>query len=259
MTLATGEQIPFEGPQPAPEPRAIRRGVKAAAWKLLVYGTPGIGKSTLAAAAPAPYFLDLENGIARIDCAGSPARLTTLTEVYDEIAWFKGQTEFQTLVVDTIDELEKMLSARVVAGWDKPDVKTVADIPYGRGGDLLVHAWRELLDGFDRLVAGGKNVLFTGHEQIIKFENPSDANFDFYAVNVHKKVAPVVTAKLDAVFYARYETFVTGVDEKKGKGKAGGQGRRVLHTQQGPSFIAKSRFQMPAVVPLDKNVFTFIK
>jgi hypothetical protein len=99
---------------------------------------------------------------------------------------------------------------------------------------------------------------FTGHEQIVKFENPSDANFDFYTVNVHKKAAPVVTAKLDAVFYATYETFVAGVDAK-GKGKASGQGRRILRCQQGASWIAKNRFGMPDVVPLDAQVFTYIK
>jgi hypothetical protein len=226
---------------------------------VLVYGVPGIGKSTLAAHAPRPYFLDLEGGIDRVDCAASPQRLTTLTEVYDEIRWFKGQDEFQTLVVDTIDELEKMLAAKVVSAWNKPDVRTVADIPYGRGGDMLVAEWRELIDGFDRLVRSGKNVLFTGHEQVVKFENPSDANFDFYTVNLHKKVGPVVTAKLDAVLYAKYETIVTGVDEKKGKGKATGQGRRILCTQQGASFIAKNRFGLPPVVAMEPGVFTAIK
>lgn len=252
------EPIPFEGPQPAPEPRAIRRGLKPAAWKVLVYGVPGIGKSTLASYAPSPYFLDLEGGINQLDVAASPKRLTSLIEVYDEIRWFKGQDEFKTLVVDSIGEMERMLEARIVADWGKSDVKTVADIPYGRGGEMLVGAWNDLLEGFDRLTDAGKNILFTGHETVLTFENPSDANYSYHTINSHKKTAPKIFARLDGVFFARYEMFVTGADAK-GKGKASGQGRRVLHTQERPTWKAKTRWTMPEVVPLDKNVFGYLK
>jgi len=239
----------------APDPFAVIHGKTPAAWKVLVYSTPGVGKSTWAAFAPKPIFLDLENGLDRVDCTKTPKQLTTIEEVIDWLRWFI-RSEYQTVVIDTIDEVEKFLSAKVVAAWnhDNKKVTTVADIPYGRGGDLLVAQWRDFISKLDHVHNAGKNVLLIGHEQIVKFENPSGANYDFYTVNIHKKAAPVVMAKLDGVFFARIDTYFKG--EKDGKGKAVAAGERVLYTTQGGSFVAKSRFDLPDSLPLDGAVFS---
>jgi hypothetical protein len=136
--------------------------------------------------------------------------------------------------------------------------ETVADIPYGRGTERLVLEWRGMIDLFEAIVDSGKNVLLTGHEQVVKFENPTDANYDFYAVNLNKRVAPVVTAKLDAVLFAQFETVVKAGDRDK-KGKASSTGERILRTQQGSSWIAKNRFSLPDVLPLSPQLFELIK
>ncbi len=239
-----------------PDPFAVIHGRQPAAWKVLIYSCPGTGKSTWATFAPKPIFLDLENGLARIDCSKTPKQLQSLEEVTDWLRWFI-KSEYETVVIDTIDELEKFLAAKVVAAWNrdsKPKVDTVSDIPYGRGGDLLVARWREFITILDHVQKAGKNVLLVGHEQIVKFENPLGANYDFYTVNIHKKAAPVVMAKLDGVFFARIDTYFKG--EKDGKGKAVAAGERVLYTTQGGSFVAKSRFDLPDSLPLDGAVFS---
>jgi len=239
----------------AADPFSVVHGKQPAAWKVLVYSNPGVGKSTWAALAPKHIFLDLENGLARVDCTKTPHQLKSYEEVVDWLRWFI-KSEYQTVVIDTVDELEKFLSAKVVATWnqDNKKVTTVADIPYGRGGDLLVARWRDFIAILDHVHATGKNVLLLGHEQIVKFENPTGANYDFYTVNIHKKAAPVVMAKLDGVFFARIDTYFKG--EKDGKGKAVAAGERVLYTTQGGSFVAKSRFDLPDSLPLDGAVFS---
>ena len=269
MKAAEQLEIPFEGPKAttptepaaAPDPFTPIRGIRPRAWKMLVYGKPGIGKSTLGTFAPAPLFLDLESGLDRVDCAKTPERLRSLDDVLAWLRWVIRSAEYQTVVIDTIDELERFLAARVVEAWNKDNraVKTVADIPYGRGGDLLAAEWKHVIDVFDHLSTAGKNVLLIGHEQVTKFENPSDANFDLWTPNLHKKAYPVVTAKLDAVLYARWEVFVRDADKLKGKGKAQSTGERVVHTIDGGSFIAKNRFGLAEVEPMNGDLFAKIK
>lgn len=251
-------EIPFGAQPPQVDPYQIKRGVTPSAWKILIYGRPGVGKSTLATHAPSPFFLDLENGLKRVDCAKTPNPLTSFDEVVGWLRWFVKNQEFKTVVIDTIDALERFLAQRVVEAWNRGNkqVKTVADIPYGRGGDLLVAEWMGVIDIFNKVETAGKNIILTGHEQINKFENPIDDNFDFYSVNIHKKTAPVVTAKLDAVFYARFETIVK--DATDGKGKAVTTGRRVLSTNHAGSFVAKSRFKLPDVVEMNDQFFQAI-
>lgn len=227
-------------------------------WSILLYGVPGIGKSTFGTYAPSPLFLDLENGLGRVDCAKTPKRLTSYEDVLAWMRWFVKSPAYKTVVIDTVDELEKFLSARALASYNRDvrtPAKTIADIPYGRGGDLLVAEWRAFIDILEHVRNAGKNVLLIGHEQIVKFENPSDANYDFYTVNLHKKSAPVVTAKMDAVLFARFETILRDKDEKKGKGKAATTGERVLQTTQGASWIAKNRFGLDSEVPMDGQFF----
>lgn len=234
-------------------------GFAPKAWKIGIYGTPGVGKSMMATHAPNPYFLDLENGLREFDVKKTPFVLTTLAEVIDCLRWVIKQ-DYKTIVIDTVDELERMLSAKVVAAYNsdaKRPVKTVGEIPYGKGGDVLAEEWRGFLSILDKLNAAGKNVILVGHEQIVKFENPEDANYDYYTLNVHKKAAPILTAKLDALLFARFETLVKDKDE--GKGKAVGTGERVIHAQQGASFIAKNRFGLPAKMKLDQTLFEKIK
>ena len=236
-------------------PFQIIEGIQPAAWKALIYGAPGVGKSSLGAFAPSPLFIDLENGLARVNCAKTP-KLSSMEEVKDALRYVVQSQKYKTAVIDTIDELEKLLTQKVLLEWNaanKVKAKTLADIPYGRGGDLIVNEWRNLIEVFNILVERGKNVLLIGHEQVVKFENPTDANYDFFTVNIHKKAAPVVMAKLDAVLFARFEAIVK--ESQSGKGKAVATGERVLMTNQGASWIAKNRFQLPERMPLDGKLF----
>jgi hypothetical protein len=258
------ELQPIEEPQAAPEPAEellppggmrVLRGVTPQAWKVLIYGKPGVGKSSLGARAPKPLFLDLEGGLSRIDCAKTPKKLTTIEEVRDWLRYVIRSREYQTVVIDTVDEIDKMLSDSVIATWNKTHtkVKALSDIPYGRGGDLLVAEWREFIENLAAVTSFGKNVLLIGHEQVVKFENPTGANYDFYTVNVHKKAAPILVAKLDAVLFTQFDTFVKNAEEDKGKAVA--TGRRILLTNDGSSWEAKNRFGLPNVINNDD--FTF--
>ena len=87
----------------------LRRGRVTRPQKSAIYGPEGVGKTTLASQAPNPVFLDTEGGTDHLDVA----RLTA--EKWEDILAIINQLatephEFRTLVIDTIDWLEKRLA-----------------------------------------------------------------------------------------------------------------------------------------------------
>jgi hypothetical protein len=58
----------------------IQSGRSTAPPRLMIYGTEGIGKSTLAARAPQPIFIQTEDGLGEIDCHKFP-----LATTFDEV------------------------------------------------------------------------------------------------------------------------------------------------------------------------------
>lgn len=240
---------------------SIRRGKKPGAWKVILYGQPGIGKSTLASFAPAPFFLDLENGLKELDINGTPDPVTSYDEMKDWLRDLMRDKEFQTIVIDTMDVVERWLSARVVETWNrnnKPKVKMVSEIGWGKDGGLIADEWRDFVDILEHINRAGKNVLIVGHQKVEKFKNPMDLDYDYFVYNIHKKAEEYVTGKMDAVLYCRKEQIVKG-DAEDTKGKAVTTSRRLVFTDQGASYTAKNRWNMPAEVPMDRGLFDLFK
>jgi len=104
--------------------QTIHRGVRHLPPRLLIYGTEGIGKSSTAAGAPNPIFVSTEDGLAQIDCHAFP-----LAQSFEEVtsalmALAAEEHEYQTVVIDTLDWLERLIWARVCADRN---VKNIED------------------------------------------------------------------------------------------------------------------------------------
>ena len=81
----------------------ITRGKQAKAQRVIIYGTEGIGKSTLAAQFPNPLFIDTEGSTSNMDVARMD-KPTSWTMLMNQIAFVKvNPTVCDTLIVDTID------------------------------------------------------------------------------------------------------------------------------------------------------------
>ena len=69
-------------------------------FAMILYGQPGIGKSTLAASAPNPVLIDFDNGVSRIRAEHRPA--TSISSTYEEVlADIQNMKEFDTIIIDT--------------------------------------------------------------------------------------------------------------------------------------------------------------
>ena len=228
----------------------ITSGKQARAQRVVIYGTEGIGKSTLAAQFPDPLFIDTEGSTSNMDVKRMD-KPTSWTMLMNQIAFVKANpTVCKTLVIDTIDWAESLAIESVCSMHGK---RGIEDFGYGNGYTYVREEMGRLLDKLQELVDIGINVVLTAHSQLRKFEQPDeDGAYDRYELKLGKKTssqtAPVVKEWCDLLLFCNYKTVVMTSETKKKKA-AGGQ--RVMYTTHHPAWDAKNRHGLPDELPMD--------
>lgn len=233
---------------------SLIRGAHPGPRRLMCYGVPGIGKSTFAAQADHPVFIPTEDGLGEIDCHRFPIA-TTLAQVLDAIAsLYQEAHAFRTVVIDSLDWLERLIWAEVCA---KRCVPSIEDIPYGKGYAFALSHWRDVLDGLTALRdERGMTIVLLAHAKVERFENPETESFDRYAPRLHKTANALVIEWCDEVLFANYKIFTKATDEgfNRTRVQGVGTGERILRTSERPAHIAKNRLGLPEELPLDWQV-----
>lgn len=233
----------------------IERGTRAAPRRVLLYGVHGVGKSTFGAMAERPVFITTEEGTNDIDCDRFPLA-TRYGDVLGALsALYAEEHGYQTVVVDSLDWLERLIWAEVCA---KRGVESIEDIGYAKGYVFALTEWREILAGLDALRnERGMQVVLIAHSQIEKFANPETDTYDRYSPRLQKLASALVQEWCDEVLFASYrvltKTTKEGFDRKRTQGI--GTGERVIRTTERPAHVAKNRLNLPDEIPLDYRVF----
>ena len=228
----------------------ITSGKQARAQRVVIYGTEGIGKSTLAAQFPDPLFIDTEGSTSNMDVKRMD-KPTSWTMLMNQIAFVKANpTVCKTLVIDTIDWAESLAIESVCSMHGK---RGIEDFGYGNGYTYVREEMGRLLDKLQELVDIGINVVLTAHSQLRKFEQPDeDGAYDRYELKLGKKTssqtAPVVKEWCDLLLFCNYKTVVMTSETKKKKAQGG---KRVMYTTHHPAWDAKNRHGLPDELPMD--------
>lgn len=228
----------------------ITSGIQARAQRVVIYGTEGIGKSTLASQFPKPLFIDTEGSTSNMDVKRLD-KPTSWTMLMNQIAFVKANPDkFQTLVIDTIDWAESLAIESVCAQHGK---RGIEDFGYGNGYTYVREEFGRLLNKLQELVDIGINVVLTAHSQLRKFEQPDeDGAYDRYELKLGKKTssqtAPVVKEWCDLLLFCNYKTMVMTSETKKKKATGG---KRVMYTTHHPAWDAKNRHGLPDELPME--------
>jgi hypothetical protein len=130
------------------------------ASKTLLYGQPGIGKTTLALSSPDPLLLDFDKGLHRVD----PRHLSPAVQVesWDDVLDVLSEdlSEFKTLVIDTAGKMLDFMSAYLI----KTDPKLGK-----RDGSLTLQGYGArktmFVNFLSRVSNLGMHLIFVAHER----------------------------------------------------------------------------------------------
>lgn len=217
--------------------------------RLLVFGTAGIGKTTLAQQAPSPVFIQTEDSEVACPTFGL---MKSYADVMDAVgSLYSEPHDFKTVVLDSLDWLEPLIWSETckINGWN-----SIEAAGFGKGYVAAIEQWRQLLDGFNALRdERGMTILFLAHCEIKRFDSPETEPYDRYQIKLQKAASALVQEHVDAVLFANYRVSTVksdaGFNRKAVRGV--GAGDRLLYTNERPAFLAKNRYGMPDVLALE--------
>jgi hypothetical protein len=224
----------------------ISKGIKVAPCRAVFYGPEGIGKSTLAAAAPNPLFIDVEEGTEHLDVVreDSCSTFKHVEKVFEELA--KDNHGFETVVIDTIDWLEDWAKEEICLAGKK---QSIEDFGYGKGFVMLGEKFSRFLVKADKLRASGMHIIFLAHSKVVKYEEPGQAGaYDRHTLKLGKHTEPLIKEWADLLCFCDYKTVL--VEGDKGN-VAGGGKERMIYTEHTAAFDAKNRASLKPRLPME--------
>ena len=233
---------------------SITTGVDPKPPRIMIYGQEGVGKSTFAASAPKAVFIQTEDGLSEINTAKFPI-CTTYDEVIEQLKAIRdGEHEFQTLAIDSLDWLERIIWDRVCGDYGVKSIEK-ADGGYGKGFTYALTYWREVVKILNEIrLKRQMAIVLVAHAKVERFEDPEHPAYDRYQPRLHKAANSLICEWADAVLFATRRMRIDSTTGRAAPVGAGG-GERVLRTNGSPAFNAKNRYSLPVEMALSWDAF----
>jgi len=222
---------------------------KEAPIRAVFYGRGGIGKSTIASQAPGCVFIASEEGLENIDAEAVEPYPSTWEEVMFALDYVET-LDRESVAIDSLDWLEPLCWAYVCKTARKPDIESFG---YGKGYVAALDQWRVFIHKLSTLRARGMNVILIAHAIRKPYKNPLGEDYEHWTVKLHEKATGLIVEWCDVVGFCD-EDIVT--EDTSGRVKAQTTGRRIIRCNPNPAYLAKTRFMMPAKVPLSWHDFS---
>ncbi len=230
----------------------INTGVVKTPLKVIIYGTEGVGKTTLASKFPKPLFIDAENSSGALNVARYPYP-TSWQMLMSEVQEFLNNPQgYKTLVIDSIDWAEAKAIEMICAGMK---VNGIEDIGWSKGYTYLNEEMGRLLNLLTEVINRGVNVVLIAHMVIRTITKPEETgSYDRYELKLKQAKngnnCQLFKEWTDLILFCNYREFLVA-DKTTGKKKATGGKERIMYTEHAATWDAKNRFGLPEVLPLD--------
>ena len=223
--------------------------------RVVLYGPPGVGKSTFGADSRAPIFLPTEDGVDNVPVPQAERAREWVELLANARECAAGKGEYKTVVIDTLNGAAELCSRHVCqtlygGQW------TVAKgnggfLAWGQGWKATAEEFMQLLAALDDCRAKGMTVLLLSHVGLLTVKTPSDGEYTKYAPDVDKNVWARVCAWSDIVLRAEYEHTVIPASGP-GKGKVASTKARRMFSAGSAAEDAKCRvgYELPEEMPL---------
>lgn len=231
---------------------SMQSGKKLKPPRLVVYGPEKIGKSSFAASAPAPVFIDIEGGLDNLDVKSWRAK--TLDDVKGVAHFLRTEDhDRKTVVLDSLDWLEPLIWNEVIQNNPISSkgkvIKDITDYGYNEGYRKAMVVWADLLKMFDDLRdERNMSIIFLAHHENKTFNHPEKGSFHYFSPKLHSFACDKMVEWAEGVFFANNQIVISteqGTFGGPDKKKVIGEGSRVVHTQKRNSLIAGQRFTPP--------------
>lgn len=232
--------------------------VQSRAMSGVIYGPPGVGKTSLAAHFPNPLFLidaheqgihDLKNaGLLDADIPVLPDATSweDLLEMLVELS--NMDHDFDTLVIDSLTGMERLCYQHVCENEFNGDWSSKGFHSYMQGYEITRRRyWPTFLEHLDLVRGNDVNVLLLAHSEVRSHNDPEREAYDRYEPSLHRKQWDCTHRWAEFVLFANFHIDLEQIGTKK---KARGGQDRYLHTENSAAYIAKNRLGLPTIIEM---------
>jgi hypothetical protein len=222
-----------------PLPTAVLTATSIRAPKGVLYGPPGVGKTTFGAGADRPLIVDCENGAAHVPCDRTPylSDWPSIRRWLDALA--SGDHPYATVVIDSVDWLLRRLEEHVsgVKDSDHGMSQTMnrSHGGYGNGKQVLKnYVYQYLLPTLDRIVNARVAVVLLAHASRQDVTSIDGVTSEKSAPDIHADMVNTIIEWSDFVAAARKDA----------------QGAREMILTESTQQLAKNRYGITTALPL---------